>query len=173
MYEEEIKNILMEILNFFGVSEIKAQYPIYQQGDYFKKVIEKFEVFLVEELDIALNNWILALESFCGKYSIPIMTIHKSKGLEYSAVYFVGLEDGAFWSFKNQAEEDRCAFFVAISRAKQHLAFTYCGYRSKLMYPNQTRDSINEFFELLQKPGVAEVIECHIECSEINDAWVL
>lgn len=38
----------------------------------------------------------MAIENFCGDHSIPIMTIHKSKGLEYNAVYFVGLEDSAF-----------------------------------------------------------------------------
>ncbi|MGV8982207.1 3'-5' exonuclease [Clostridium sp.] len=25
------------------------------------------------------------------------MTVHKSKGLEYECIFFVGLEDGAFW----------------------------------------------------------------------------
>ena len=28
---------------------------------------------------------------------------YKSKGLEYNAVYFIGLEDSAFWNFRNQA----------------------------------------------------------------------
>lgn len=126
-------------------------------------MIVKFEKFLVDELSRASNDWILALESFCGKYSIPIMTIHKSKGLEYEAVYFVGVEDGAFWNFKSQPDEDRCAFFVAISRAKQYLTFTYCSYRTKLRIPQQSHDSINEFFELLKTPGVAEIQELHAD----------
>lgn len=159
----DVKLLLQEIINFFGVSEIKAHYPAYQQGNYFECLIKKFEKFLVDELKLSSNDWILALESFCGKYSIPIMTIHKSKGLEYSAVYFVGLEDGAFWSFKSQPDEDRCAFFVAISRAKKYLTFTYCSYRTKLKFPRQSHDSINEFFELLQVSGVAEIQEIHEE----------
>ena len=85
------------------------------------------------------------------------MTIHKSKGLEYSAVYFIGLEDSAFWNFKNQPEEDRCAFFVALSRAKESVAFTFCKKRSNLKYPDQSHKRINEFFELLQKPDFATV----------------
>ena len=84
------------------------------------------------------------------------MTIHKSKGLEYSAVYFVGLEDSAFWSFKNQPEEDRCTFFVALSRAKKELLFTFCKYRNSR---RQFRSDINEFYELLQTPGVATIID--------------
>jgi ATP-dependent exoDNAse (exonuclease V) beta subunit len=33
------------------------------------------------------------------------MTIHKSKGLEYHTVIFVGLDDGAWWSFKKDEYE--------------------------------------------------------------------
>lgn len=65
------------------------------------------------ELETTQMDWMLAIENFEGLHSVPIMTIHKSKGLEYDAVYFVGLEDSAFWSFKNQPDEDRCTFFVA------------------------------------------------------------
>ena len=85
------------------------------------------------------------------------MTIHKSKGLEYSAVYFIGLEDSAFWNFRNRSEEERCAFFVAISRAKEAITFTFCKQRTGTKYPIQQHKVINEFFELLQMPGVAEV----------------
>ena len=151
----DVRTIVQEIINFWGIAKIKAQYPAYQQGGYLEERIEKFEV--------CSNDWIRALESFCGKYSIPIMTIHKSKGLEYSAVYFVGLEDGAFWNFKKQPEEDRCAFFVALSRAKKYITFTYCSYRTKLKYPRQSHNSINEFFELLQK---SEVVVIQKECDD-------
>lgn len=159
----DVRTIVQEIINFWGIAKIKAQYPAYQQGGYLEERIEKFEDFLLEELKVCSNDWIRALESFCGKYSIPIMTIHKSKGLEYSAVYFVGLEDGAFWNLKKQPEEDRCAFFVALSRAKKYITFTYCSYRTKLKYPRQSHNSINEFFELLQK---SEVVVIQKECDD-------
>ena len=84
------------------------------------------------------------------------MTIHKCKGLEYRRVYLVGLEDEAFWSFKKEPEETRCAFFVAISRAIESLTFTYCRFRNGEL---QNRQSINEFYDLLLQPGVAEVID--------------
>ena len=57
------------------------------------------------------------------------MTIHKSKGLEFDSVYLVGLEDSAFWNFKYQPDEDRCAFFVALSRAQRQATFTFCRHR--------------------------------------------
>ena len=53
-----------------------------------------------------------------------VMTIHKSKGLEYHTVIFIGLEDGAFWSYDKQPDEDKCAFFVALSRAMERVVIT-------------------------------------------------
>lgn len=58
------------------------------------------------------------------------MTIHKSKGLEYDTVIFLGLEDSAFWNFAAQSVEDTCAFFVAFSRAKRRVLFTFCKQRT-------------------------------------------
>ena len=120
-------------------------------------MIDKFESFFFDEYVAASGDWDRAIENFCGEHSIPIMTIHKSKGLEYAAVYFVGLEDSAFWNFKNQPDEDRCAFFVALSRAKESVSFTFCKRRTGMKYPNQQHNAINEFFDLLQQPSVAEI----------------
>ena len=42
-------------------------------------------------------------------------------------------------------------------------AKAYCSYRTKLRIPQQSHDSINEFFELLKTPGVAEIQELHVD----------
>lgn len=157
--KKDFSKLISRIIDFWGISNIKTAYPAYCQGDYFNTIIVKFVDFLWHEFVHSEGNWIIAIENFLGLHSIPIMTIHKSKGLEYTAVYFIGLEDGAFWSFKNQPQEDRCTFFVALSRAKQYLAFTFCNTRHKLLYPQQKHIDINEFFELLKAPGIAEVIK--------------
>ena len=145
------------IIRFFSIEKIKAKFPAYKQGAHFDDIIEKFENLFFTEYVAACGDWNLAIENFCGKHSVPIMTIHKSKGLEYSAVYFVGLEDSAFWNFRNQPDEDRCTFFVALSRAKESVTFTFCKRRTGMRYPMQQHNAINEFFDLLQKPGIAEV----------------
>lgn len=154
-FQEAINNIVQ----FFDIDKIKSLYPAYAQGDFFESTINKMIDLLWKEFE-KCKDWNLSIENFQGLYSIPIMTIHKSKGLEYTAVYFVGLEDGAFWSFRNQPEEDRCAFFVALSRAKEYLSFSFCAYRHKLRNPSQKHTDINEFFELLKLPGIATVIKC-------------
>lgn len=147
------------IIDFFNIDRIKARYITYKQGDYFNETITKFKNLFWEEYKYAELNMIKAIEGFRGLYSIPIMTIHKSKGLEYSAVYFIGLEDDAFWNYNNQQEEDRCAFFVAISRAKKFLMFTFCEQRKNTKNPIQKTEKIEEFYDLLSESKVAEKID--------------
>lgn len=156
---DELSNIFKHVINFLGYSRIKATFSSYSQKDYLMDILKRFVDYMWLELEATNMNWLLSIENFEGLHSVPIMTIHKSKGLEYEAVYFVGLEDSAFWNFKNQPEEDRCAFFVALSRAKKEILFTFCKYRSSNRYPNQSHIKINEFFDLLKTPGVAKVIE--------------
>lgn len=140
-----------------GGENIEAKFPAYKQGNYLKDLINKFENLFFTEYAETHREWNLAIENFCGENSVPIMTIYKSKGLEYSAVYFIGLEESAFWNFKNQLEADRWTFFVALSRAKEAVIFTFCKQRTGMKYPVQRHNIINEFFDLLQRPGVAEV----------------
>ena len=154
----DISDIINTINSFLDTNRIKAYFPAYSQGKYFDTILDRFIKLFNIEFAEANQNWQNAIDNFCGLNSIPIMTIHKSKGLEYSAVYFVGLEDSAFWNFKNQPEEDRCTLFVALSRAKCSVTFTFSNVRSGLKYPKQKKDAINEFFELLQNSGIANVI---------------
>lgn len=160
--QKDFGTLIDHEMEFLGLDHIKAMFPTYNQGTYLDEILDKFkgcmwnkpEIEQIEQID-----WTLAIENFLGINSVPIMTIHKSKGLEFDVVYFVGLEDSAFWNFRSQSEEDRCAFFVAISRAKKELMFTFSKLRSKYGGENQKHDEINEFFDLLSKPGVAEIIE--------------
>ncbi|MGY4173478.1 3'-5' exonuclease [Bradyrhizobium sp. USDA 4529] len=78
------------------------------------------------------------------------MTIHKSKGLEYHTVVFVGLDDGAWFNFEKQSHEEAASFFVAFTRAKQRVVFTYCARRGQ-------RDDIAPLYDLLKQAGVQTI----------------
>jgi superfamily I DNA/RNA helicase len=158
--KKNLHALLKHAIQFWGAKHIKATFPTYSQGTYLNDQLNKFQSYMWIELETTQMDWLLAIENFEGLHSVPIMTIHKSKGLEYDVVYFVGLEDSAFWSFKNQPEEDRCAFFVALTRAKTEIMFTFCKYRYSSRYPEQSHNQINEFFELLQTPGIATITDC-------------
>lgn len=159
MCKKDLHDLLNHAIQFWGSKRIKAIFPAYRQGGYLSELLKKFQDYIWIELETTKMDWLLSIENFEGLHSVPIMTIHKSKGLEYDVVYFVGLEDSAFWNFKNQPEEDRCAFFVALSRAKSEIIFTFCYYRSTFKDPYQYHKDINEFFELLKTPGIANILK--------------
>ena len=56
------------------------------------------------------------------------MTLHASKGLEFSHVFITGVNYGLIplqtKSFEEEEEEQRL-FFVGITRAKEHLELSY------------------------------------------------
>lgn len=143
------------VVELFGRRSFTEAYPNYQIDGSLEKEIKILGQTLFNEYQSCCSI-AKAIDVLLGKDVIPAITIHKSKGLEFDYVFFLGLEDSAFWSFKKQKQEDRCAFFVALSRAKKGIAFTFCRQRNRR--PQSNRD-INEFFEVLVQPGIAEVIE--------------
>ncbi len=61
---------------------------------------------------------------------VTMMTIHASKGLEFPNVYIVGLEEDLFPSqmmlgAREDLEEERRLFYVAITRAEKRLTLSY------------------------------------------------
>jgi DNA helicase-2/ATP-dependent DNA helicase PcrA len=59
------------------------------------------------------------------KDGVSLMTIHKSKGLEFRAVFVIGMVENLLPSAKGNIEEERRICFVAISRAKDLLYLSY------------------------------------------------
>ena len=61
---------------------------------------------------------------------LKLMTIHNAKGLEFENVFIAGLEEGLFphanSDTKEEFEEERRLFYVAITRAKKNLTISYC-----------------------------------------------
>lgn len=61
---------------------------------------------------------------------VSLMTIHLSKGLEFPVVHLVGLEENLFPSFmssttREDLEEERRLFYVALTRAEKQVFFSY------------------------------------------------
>lgn len=72
-----------------------------------------------------------------NKEAVRLMTVHASKGLEFSYVFVTGLEEGLFPSSHNSdklseedAEEERRLFYVAVTRAKKRLFLSYAQTRT-------------------------------------------
>jgi len=86
--------------------------------------------------------------------SVKMMTVHAAKGLEFACVYVVGMEDQLFPSMmsmnsREDLEEERRLFYVAVTRAKEKLtlAFALSRYRfGQLQYcePSRFLKEINQ-----------------------------
>lgn len=154
--QEELTAILWTMINLFGIDRLKAIYPQYCRGTYLDTKIKEMSQYLWLEF-LQCNDWSQAVSGFLGIDSIPIMTIHKSKGLEYDTVIFIGLEDSAFWNFSTQTEEDTCSFFVALSRAKRRVIFTFSRHRELRYSSCQGNTAIGELYRVLGESGVVEL----------------
>ena len=157
-YEEQFSDLVDSTIKYISYEKFASKFQQYKSRVYFHNLVDQFKRLVWIEYD-ETKDWIKAIDNFEGKNSIPIMTIHKSKGLEYDTIFFVGLEDSAFWNFKNQPDEDRCAFFVALSRAKRRIDFTFSSNRPTKFSNIQKHDCINEFYELFKNTGIVKKIE--------------
>ena len=93
---------------------------------------------------------------------VSLMTIHASKGLEFPAVYIVGLEENLFPSqmsmdSRENLEEERRLFYVAITRAEKKLSISYANSRYRWgnlisCEPSRFVDEIDP--EFLEEKGV-------------------
>lgn len=156
--EKQFSDLVDSKVEYISYEKFASKFQQYKSKDYFDDLVDKFKRLVWIEYN-ETKDWIKAIDNFEGKNSISIMTIHKSKGLEYDTIFFVGLEDSAFWNFKNQPDEDRCAFFVALSRAKRRIDFTFSSDRPVGFSNLQKHDCINEFYELFEDTEIVKKIE--------------
>lgn len=79
---------------------------------------------ITAKIALARNLDILATED----QSIPILTVHQAKGLEFDTVLIAGLTEDEFPSYYSKKggtiEEEKRLFYVAITRARKHLILT-------------------------------------------------
>ena len=81
---------------------------------------------------------------------VKLMTVHAAKGLEFSCVFVVGMEETLFPSgmainTREELEEERRLFYVAVTRAKQRLWLTYA--QSRYRFGQLTANDASRFLE--------------------------
>ena len=67
---------------------------------------------------------------------IALMTVHSSKGLEFPYVFVTGMEEnlfpsGGFLATESEIEEERRLFYVAMTRAKKAVVFSFASTRMR------------------------------------------
>ncbi|MBR7959154.1 ATP-dependent helicase [Burkholderia vietnamiensis] len=124
---DDLRAIVGELLEIVGRDAIVGLSSEYAQGDYLQQqidaTVERAHTLLSDGEDPAA-----ALASFLGNRAVKIMSIHKSKGLEFDTVILLGVERQTFWG---DQDAERSAFFVGVSRAKRRLYLTVCEERER------------------------------------------
>ena len=133
------------IFNHVERKELQRAYREYAGSERLESIISGFEIFF-DECRKTTTSWSECIANMEGRDSVRLMTIHKSKGLEYHTVFFVEFNDDSFWG----NDDDVNVFFVALSRARERVYFSF------------TRDSKghSNVSELYEKLRIAKVPFC-------------
>ena len=116
-----IENI-EELIN--GINDFMlGQNELYESDKSLSKYLEDVALYSETDKNIESNK-------------VSLMTIHMAKGLEFPIVYVVGLEENLFPSImsinsREEIEEERRLFYVAMTRAEKKLILSYCNQRFK------------------------------------------
>ena len=111
---ENIEELINAVQDF-----IEGQKEIVDSSCSLSEFLE--DVALITDLDKEVDN---------TKPKVSLMTIHLAKGLEFSHVYIVGLEEDLFPSAlssttRSDLEEERRLFYVALTRAMKKVTISY------------------------------------------------
>jgi DNA helicase II / ATP-dependent DNA helicase PcrA len=97
-----------------------------------------------------------ALRGDEGGGQVTLMTLHSAKGLEYRAVFMIGVEEGVFPHARSleegSLEEERRLCYVGMTRAKERLTFTHASRRS--LYGRSDANLPSRFLDELPDEGV-------------------
>ncbi len=162
---------------------IEQYYPDYDSPNAQKNETQEFQ-YVRQTFDLActfeetmgpqsLKDFVLMLcqiigrnevDALLGSDAVTLMTIHRSKGLEYKAVFIVGVQVGVFpddhfIKSKSDLEAERRLFYVAVTRAKNLLFLSayddpLCGPKDKtghlLIHPIVKHGFMAEIPEVLR-----------------------
>ncbi len=92
---------------------------------------------------------------------VMLMTVHAAKGLEFPAVFIMGMEEGVFPHLRSigepkELEEERRLAYVALTRAQEHLYLTHAW--SRTLYGGTQYNPPSRFLDEIPEELV-EVIE--------------
>jgi len=132
--------------NMRELATLAIKYDYLPIGEGIEKLIE--EAALATDQDSLEKN----------ENAVKLMTVHASKGLEFDYVFITGLEEGLFphermnaVKNKEDGEEERRLFYVALTRAKKKIFLTNANSRTifgsaQVCIPSQFISDIGEEF---------------------------
>lgn len=116
--------LMEELTRLISVERMSDSRLIPDSPDEIRRKVRATQARIAEALT-RVPSWTDLADAFMEDDAVPLMTIHRSKGLEYNTVFLLGLDDDQWWSHTRDTSESTMTFFVGVSRAAERLVLTH------------------------------------------------
>lgn len=164
LQELSLQNVSLEKMVNFLLSQTKFLDSLKEEKDGAEKAQHVQELlFLLKTSSMNLEEFLEQADLYKGSeptesVQVELMTIHAAKGLEFDVVFMIGLENNVFPSYQsllnNNIEEERRLFYVAMTRARKKLYFTYS--KSRNLYGQTQYQQRSLFIDEIPKKYYSE-----------------
>jgi DNA helicase-2/ATP-dependent DNA helicase PcrA len=172
--EYEVPELIEEVLARSGYLEsLEAERTIEAQGriENLQELVSVAREWRETAEDSTLSAFLQEISLYSDQDAIrgdaslvTLMTLHNAKGLEFRAVYLIGMEEGIFphsRSIEEQGiEEERRLCYVGMTRARERLTLLHAS--SRMLYGGRNHNLPSRFLD--------EVPEGHVERERLRPA---
>jgi DNA helicase-2/ATP-dependent DNA helicase PcrA len=159
--ELEVPELLQEVLERSGtIDAFEAERTIESRGriENLEAFVDGAREYVQQAEEPTLSGFLQEIslysdqDALAGEQSnVTLMTIHNAKGLEFRAVFVVGVEEEIFPSARSieeqGVEEERRLFYVGLTRAEEKLTLTHAS--SRLLWGRTTSHLPSRFLDEL------------------------
>jgi DNA helicase II / ATP-dependent DNA helicase PcrA len=172
--ELEVPELIERVLERSGTIEaLEAERTIESQGriENLQELVSLAREWQEQNTEPTLSSFLQEVSLYSDQDTIrgesslvTLMTLHNAKGLEYRAVYLIGMEEGIFphsRSIEEQGvEEERRLAYVGMTRAMERLTLMHAS--SRMLYGGRSHNLPSRFLD--------ELPEQHIERERLRPA---
>src|SRR5689334_13295648 len=174
--EYEVPELIEEVLARSGYMEsLEAERTIEAQGriENLQELVSVAREWREQTQDATLSAFLQEVSLYSDQDAIrgdgslvTLMTLHNAKGLEFRAVYLIGMEEGIFphsRSIEEQGiEEERRLAYVGMTRAQERLTLLHAS--SRMLYGGRNHNLPSRFLD--------ELPDSHVERERLRpSSW--
>ena len=159
--ELAVPELIERVLERSGYMEaLEAERTVEAQGriENLQELVGVAQEYQATATDPSLSEFLQGISLFSdqdelaeGESKVTLMTLHNAKGLEFRAVFLVGMEEGVFPHSRSleegSLEEERRLCYVGLTRAQERLVLTHASGRS--LYGSRSYNLPSRFLDEL------------------------